>query len=101
MHLFKLFSNFGNVQRIKILYKNRQNALVQFEECEYARAAKNELQNVPFFGQRLQLSYSKLGHISNFSDDHLDEVQRTLCRDFVAEGFKAEYRFKHPNSKAF
>lgn len=88
MHLFRLFCNFGNVQRIKILYKNRQNALIQFEECEYARAAKNELQNVSFFGQKLQISYSKLGQISNFSEGQLDEVQRTLCKDFVADGFK-------------
>ena len=49
-HLFNLFCCYGNVQRIKILYKNRSNALIQFVDPEYAKVAKNELNNIPFFG---------------------------------------------------
>ena len=56
---------------------------------------------MPFFGQKLQVSYSKLGQISNFSEGQLDDIQRTLCRDFVTEGCKSEYRFKHVTSKSF
>ena len=50
LQLFNLFGCFGNVQRIKILYKNRSNALIQFSDPEYARLAKTELNNIPFFG---------------------------------------------------
>ena len=33
-YLFHLFGNYGNVQKIKILYKNRSNVLIEFEHTE-------------------------------------------------------------------
>ena len=33
-YLFHLFGNYGNVQKIKILYKNRSNVLIEFEDPE-------------------------------------------------------------------
>ena len=33
-YLFHLFGNYGNVQKVKILYKNRSNVLIEFEDAE-------------------------------------------------------------------
>lgn len=99
--MFKLFCTMGNVKRIKILYKKRTSAFVQYEDAEYARVAKNELHNVPFFGARLQMSFSKHDQITRFSEDMLDEVQKNLCHDFSTDGSYKEYRFKGVTAKAF
>lgn len=99
--MFKLFCTMGNVKRVKVLYKKRTSAFVQFEEADYAKVAKNELHNVPFFGARLQLSFSKFDQITRFNEDMLDEVQRNLCHDFSTDGSYKEYRFKSVTSKAF
>mmetsp|Transcript_7317 Transcript_7317/g.6655 ORF Transcript_7317/g.6655 Transcript_7317/m.6655 type:complete len:83 (-) Transcript_7317:1485-1733(-) len=31
--LFRLFGMYGNVMKVKIFYKNPENGLVQFQEC--------------------------------------------------------------------
>lgn len=49
-YLFHLFGNYGNVQKVKILYKNRSNVLIEFEDAEQANLAKRELMAIPFFG---------------------------------------------------
>lgn len=97
-YLFNLFGNYGNVQKVKILYKNRNNVLIQFEDPEQANMAKRELLGVPYFGQKLMISYSKLKEIQNMQDQNLDDTQRILCQDFCNS---SEHRFRHPGSKNF
>lgn len=100
-HMFKLFCTMGNVKRIKILFKKRTSALIQFEESEYAKVAKMELNDAPFFSAKLHISLSKHDSITRFTEDMLDEVQKNLCQDFAADGKFKEYRFKGTNSKTY
>ena len=97
-YLFNLFGNYGNVQKIKILYKNRKNVLIQFEDPEQANLAKRELLGIPYYGQKLLVSYSKLLEIQNMHEQNLDNTQKTLCQDFCNS---SEHRFRHPGSKNF
>jgi RNA recognition motif-containing protein len=47
--LFKLFGVYGNVMRVKILYKKRDNALIEFKDENQAALAKQYLNGIPFF----------------------------------------------------
>jgi RNA recognition motif-containing protein len=57
--LFTLFGVYGDVQRVKILYNKRENALVQFASGQQADYARQNLQGCPLFGQELGVANSK------------------------------------------
>ncbi|KAH7815940.1 putative RNA recognition domain containing protein,expressed [Monocercomonoides exilis] len=62
--LFNLFSNYGIVIRIKILFTKPNMALVQFAEGVQASQAMNYLRNVRMFGSTLEVNYSKFPTIT-------------------------------------
>lgn len=97
-YLFHLFGNYGNVHKIKILYKNRSNVLIEFEDPEQANMAKRELMGIPFFNQKLIVAYSKVQQIQNMQEQNLDQTQKMLCQDYSNSN---EHRFRHPGSKNF
>eukprot|EP00357_Protocruzia_adherens_P002259 CAMPEP_0115026552 /NCGR_PEP_ID=MMETSP0216-20121206/34831_1 /TAXON_ID=223996 /ORGANISM="Protocruzia adherens, Strain Boccale" /LENGTH=526 /DNA_ID=CAMNT_0002401683 /DNA_START=30 /DNA_END=1610 /DNA_ORIENTATION=- len=73
--LFKVFGLYGNVMRVKIFYKKRDQGLVQFELPEDAALARQCLDGCPFFGTNLKVTMSKQGPIKlprpNDTEGHL------------------------------
>lgn len=57
--LFRLFGMYGNILKVKIFYKATDTALVQFQDTYQANLAKKFLNNCPFEGSSLLVSFSK------------------------------------------
>lgn len=63
--------------KIKILYKNKQNALIQFSNEIQAHSAKFNLNGVKFFGNTLNINDSKVSEVMTYeANDSL------LTKDF-------------------
>ena len=62
-NLFNLFSNFGNVLKI-IFVKPKQSSLVEFDEILQASQAKDYLNNLYYYKQRIKIFYSNYQSIS-------------------------------------
>jgi len=56
--LRNLFSQYGHVARVKVLFNNRRTAFVQMSTSFFARIASMFLHNCPFMGRKLQISFS-------------------------------------------
>ncbi|KAH0786278.1 polypyrimidine tract-binding protein 3 [Histomonas meleagridis] len=56
--LRNLFSLYGHVQRVKVLYKNRRTAFVQMGTGFFGRIAALFLHDCPFAGRKLQIAFS-------------------------------------------
>mmetsp|Transcript_46441 Transcript_46441/g.75811 ORF Transcript_46441/g.75811 Transcript_46441/m.75811 type:complete len:340 (+) Transcript_46441:61-1080(+) len=99
--LFTLFGVYGDVVRVKILYNRRDTAFVQFSTPEQASLARENLNQVPLFGKRLNVNFSKhttvaLPNPATASNDL--ETQMALTKDFANSPV---HRFRNPNSKNF
>eukprot|EP00347_Sterkiella_histriomuscorum_P014929 403358967 len=57
--LFKLFGIYGNVLRVKILFNKRETALIEFEDINQAKTAKQFLNGIQFFSTNIQVNFSK------------------------------------------
>eukprot|EP00002_Diphylleia_rotans_P006898 TRINITY_DN1633_c0_g1_i1.p1 TRINITY_DN1633_c0_g1~~TRINITY_DN1633_c0_g1_i1.p1 ORF type:complete len:466 (+),score=77.46 TRINITY_DN1633_c0_g1_i1:56-1453(+) len=57
--LFKLFNFYGNVQRIKILYNRKDNALIQYASTQSAGYAMANLNDVTIRGKKIRVLMSK------------------------------------------
>lgn len=62
--LFNLFSNYGNIVRIKILHDKPNTALIQFTDYAMASNAVLYLKDVPVCGSPLNVNFSKFPTIS-------------------------------------
>lgn len=56
--LRNLFSQYGHVQRVKVLFKNRRTAFVQMGTGFFGRIAALFLHDCPFSGRKLQIAFS-------------------------------------------
>ena len=56
--LRNLFSQYGHVSRVKVLFKNRRTAFIQMSTSFFSRLASFFLHNCPFMGRKLQISFS-------------------------------------------
>lgn len=65
--LFNLFSNYGTIIRIKILFTKTNMALIQYAEGVQASQAINLLRNCRMFGGTLEITYSKFSSITESS----------------------------------
>ena len=63
--LFNLFSNYGNIVRIKILHSKHNTALVQFTDPVMAHNAVQYLKNVTIQGSQLSVNFSVHNSISS------------------------------------
>jgi RNA recognition motif-containing protein len=54
---------YGNVVRVKIMFKNRSTALIQLENLLQCRAAQQNLNGVVLHGKPIQVEISKGGAI--------------------------------------
>ncbi|KAF4672207.1 hypothetical protein FOL47_000790 [Perkinsus chesapeaki] len=61
--LAALFAVYGNVVRVKIMFKARHTALVQMQDMQQCRTAISYLQDVWLFGCQLTMEMSKGGNI--------------------------------------
>jgi hnRNP-L/PTB/hephaestus splicing factor len=93
--LFKLFGMYGNVLKVKIFFKNPENALIEYQTAEHAELAKIYLNNCPIYGNNIFVTNSKKGVIIDTSAlKKVDETQ--YMGDYTNS---PEHRYKFSGSK--
>ncbi|KAF1878319.1 hypothetical protein Lal_00046986, partial [Lupinus albus] len=68
--LFNLFSIYGNIVRIKLLWNKPDHALVQMGDGFQAELAVHFLKGAMLFGKRLEVNFSKHATILQGADTH-------------------------------
>ncbi|CAH0476667.1 unnamed protein product [Peronospora belbahrii] len=77
--LFTLFGCFGDVLRIKIMFRKRDTALIQFVDDVHSTSALDHLDGVYVFGKKLRVDYSKHTSVSMpHADADRFEIENTL-----------------------
>jgi RNA recognition motif-containing protein len=61
--LFKIFSIYGNVLRVKFISSAKDKALIEFETVDMSILAKENLNSVSYLSRTLQLQFSKHNQI--------------------------------------
>ncbi|NWR36452.1 PTBP1 protein, partial [Tachuris rubrigastra] len=93
--LFILFGVYGDVQRVKILFKKQENALVQMTDGNQAQLAMSHLNGQKLHGKPIRITLSK--HQTVQLPGKGQEDQR-LTKDYANSPL---HRFKKPGSKNF
>ncbi|XP_071434503.1 polypyrimidine tract-binding protein 1 isoform X2 [Pithys albifrons albifrons] len=93
--LFILFGVYGDVQRVKILFKKKENALVQMSDGNQAQLAMSHLNGQKLHGKPIRITLSKHQTVQLPREGQEDQ---TLTKDF---GHSPLHRFKKPGSKNF
>eukprot|EP00667_Euglena_gracilis_P002828 EG_transcript_2834 len=94
--IFQLFGVYGDVFRVKILFKDRSKALVQFRDAEQAANAMRFLNGVPVGGKPLRIMPSMLTEVQLPLTDSMEGAE--LTQDFITHPL---HRYKIPGSKNF
>ncbi|KAI9920799.1 hypothetical protein PsorP6_000232 [Peronosclerospora sorghi] len=77
--LFTLFGCFGDVLRIKIMFRKRDTALIQFVDDVHSTSALDHMDGVYVFGKKLRVDYSKHTSVSMpHADADRFEIENTL-----------------------
>lgn len=93
--LFRLFGVCGNVMKVKIFFKNPENALVEYQDSYQASLAKFYLNNCPLNGNNIFIANSKQGvYIDTSMLKKGEETQ--YMGDYTAS---TEHRYKFAGSK--
>eukprot|EP01113_Clastostelium_recurvatum_P014172 TRINITY_DN1767_c0_g1_i1.p1 TRINITY_DN1767_c0_g1~~TRINITY_DN1767_c0_g1_i1.p1 ORF type:complete len:547 (+),score=171.99 TRINITY_DN1767_c0_g1_i1:136-1641(+) len=94
--LFNLFSNYGNVLRIKILHNKPDHALVQMSDYIQASTALHYLKGLVLFGKQMDINYSKHSYISATTQDPADPH----CQDYSSSAYNRFHkRHAQPGGK--
>jgi len=93
--LFILFGVFGDVNRVKIIFKKRNTALVQMNTSDQAVLAKRYLHGVRFLGKQLQIAHS---HYREVQMPKEGQDTENLTHDYTNSQM---HRFKVPGSKNY
>lgn len=93
--LFVLFGAYGNVHRVKILYSNKENALVQMADGGQAELALRNLNGHKLHGKSLCIVPSKHQSVKLPQEGKEDQG---LTKDYANSPL---HRFKKPGSKNF
>ncbi|NXW66539.1 PTBP1 protein, partial [Eurystomus gularis] len=93
--LFILFGVYGDVQRVKILFKKKENALVQMTDGNQAQLAMSHLNGQKFLGKPIRITLSKHHTVQLPREGQEDQ---SLTKDY---GNSPLHRFKKPGSKNF
>ncbi|CAK9861219.1 unnamed protein product [Sphagnum jensenii] len=86
--LFNLFSNYGNIVRVKILHNKPDHALIQMGDGFQSELAFNYLKGVTLFGKRMDVNFSKHAQInpspdtSDFSSSPLNRFNRNAAKNY-------------------
>ncbi|KAL3309996.1 hypothetical protein Ciccas_011444 [Cichlidogyrus casuarinus] len=90
--LFTLFGVYADVQRVKIMFNNKSQALVQLSNPTSVNTVLQNLSNQPLFGKPLKLSLSRHAFIQLPTSETID----TLTKDYTSSRL---HRFRQPNSR--
>lgn len=93
--LFRLFGMYGNVMKVKIFFKNPENALVEYQTAEQAELAKTYLNNCLVYGNNIFVTNSKQGVVVDISA--LKKGEETQYMGDFANS--PEHRYKFSGSK--
>ncbi|PAA55244.1 hypothetical protein BOX15_Mlig010779g1 [Macrostomum lignano] len=92
--LFTLFGVYGDVQRVKIMYNKKDNALIQFTDASQAQQALQNLNGVRLFGRPLKIAFSRHAQVALPKEG----ADAGLTKIFTNSPL---HRFKKPHSKNF
>uniref|UniRef100_A0A8D0A1A3 RRM domain-containing protein n=1 Tax=Sander lucioperca TaxID=283035 RepID=A0A8D0A1A3_SANLU len=95
--LFILFGVYGDVQRVKILFNKKENALVQMSDATQAQLAMSHLNGQRLHGNVIRVMLSKHPAVQ-LPRGGAGPEELALTRDFSGSGL---HRFKKPGSKNF
>uniref|UniRef100_H2SY16 Polypyrimidine tract binding protein 3 n=1 Tax=Takifugu rubripes TaxID=31033 RepID=H2SY16_TAKRU len=95
--LFILFGVYGDVQRVKILFNKKENALVQMSDATQAQLAMSHLNGQRLHGNVIRVMLSK-HPVVQLPRGGAGQEEQVLTRDFSGS---ALHRFKKPGSKNF
>uniref|UniRef100_A0A1B6KHE4 RRM domain-containing protein n=1 Tax=Graphocephala atropunctata TaxID=36148 RepID=A0A1B6KHE4_9HEMI len=93
--LFTLFGVYGDVQRVKILYKKKDSALIQMAEPHQAQLAMTHLDKLKLFGKQMRVMASKHQTVQLPKEGQPDAG---LTKDYTSSNL---HRFKKPGSKNY
>ncbi|CAI2363715.1 unnamed protein product [Moneuplotes crassus] len=97
--IFRLFSLYGNVTRIKIMFKKRDTALIQFMDSYQAKLAKLYLNGCMFGDGAIKVNTSKSSFIiMPKKGTKMESEERMLAQDFSRS---KEHRYKIAGSRNF
>jgi len=94
-NLFILFGNYGDVQRVKIMFNKKDTALVQMSNAQQALLAMTNLDKVRLYDKIIRVVHSKHGAVQLPARGQDDGG---LTKDY---GNSPLHRFKKPHSKNF
>ncbi|XP_069557033.1 polypyrimidine tract-binding protein 3-like [Brachyistius frenatus] len=95
--LFILFGVYGDVQRVKILFNKKENALVQMSDGTQAQLAMSHLNGQRLHGNVIRVTLSK-HPVVQLPRGGAGQEEQALTQDFSGS---ALHRFKKPGSKNF
>lgn len=95
--LFILFGVYGDVQRVKILFNKKENALVQMSDATQAQLAMSHLNGQRLHGNVIRVMLSK-HPVVQLPRGGAGQEEQALTRDFSGSSL---HRFKKPGSKNF
>ncbi|XP_006898080.1 PREDICTED: polypyrimidine tract-binding protein 1, partial [Elephantulus edwardii] len=93
--LFILFGVYGDVQRVKVLFNKKENALVQMADGSQAQLAMSHLNGHKLHGKPVRITLSKHQNVQLPREGQEDQG---LTKDY---GNSPLHRFKKPGSKNF
>ncbi|GFQ88884.1 polypyrimidine tract-binding protein 1 [Trichonephila clavata] len=93
--LFTLFGVYGDVQRVKILFNKKDNALVQMAEPQQAQLALTHLDKIKVFGKQMRVAPSRHQVVQMPKEGQPDAG---LTKDYSSSPL---HRFKKPGSKNY
>ncbi|KAM9587355.1 polypyrimidine tract-binding protein 3 isoform 2-T2 [Morphnus guianensis] len=93
--LFILFGVYGDVHRVKIMFNNKENALIQMADAFQAQLAISYLNGLTLYGKVLHTSLSKYQAVQL---PHEGQQDQGLTKDYSNSPL---HRFKKPGSKNF
>ncbi|KFO81562.1 Polypyrimidine tract-binding protein 3, partial [Cuculus canorus] len=93
--LFILFGVYGDVHRVKIMFKKKEKALVQMADAVQAQIAINYLNGQRLYGRVLHTTFSKHQIVQLPREGHEDQG---LTKDYSNSPL---HRYKKPGSKNF
>uniref|UniRef100_A0A3Q0SF36 Polypyrimidine tract binding protein 3 n=1 Tax=Amphilophus citrinellus TaxID=61819 RepID=A0A3Q0SF36_AMPCI len=95
--LFILFGVYGDVQRVKILFNKKENALIQMSDATQAQLAMSHLNGQRLHGNVIRVTLSK-HPVVQLPRGGAGQEEQVLTRDFSGSTL---HRFKKPGSKNF
>ncbi|KAK0394175.1 hypothetical protein QR680_000603 [Steinernema hermaphroditum] len=93
--LFTLFGVYGDVQRVKILFNKKDNALIQYAEPQQAQLAIQHLDKIRWHEKTVRVAPSKHTNVQMPKEGQPDAG---LTRDYSQSPL---HRFKKPGSKNY